>query len=474
MTSKTSFLLTGLILLAALFSTGSCVNSIDDDGEEAISTQLRISTRGNGSGSSLSYPIRLYAFDAAAKLQASTTLNSAADNSVLTLTDGTYHLVALSGTAECILPTSGITRQSTISLPAAGYTTGEALQMGCADVTVKGGKATVDIRLTYRVACLDLKLIDLPETTAAASISLSMLYGTMDFTGTYGEEGKTVTVACNKQKDGSWKTPTFFTLPGSGNALTLSITLTDNGKTETYGYTYTGKLEAGTPYALVGSYKEGFSVDENITIEGWGKQKDIDFNFGKDTGDSGSGEGGSGSGSGDEGGGSGSDVAPNADGSYTVTVLPTAQSIWNGHFVVAVQNATASGAELLLLSLHDWTDVSSASSTKENKIEAADAVATYIEGKMTSWNIPSKDEAKVIQKACGGTALAAANSLLSTAGGDALMGDEEDSHGEKVRYLCEGAESSYSLKATSSNITLAGPSRMYNLRAVRKVKVVIE
>ncbi|MEI3468564.1 MAG: FimB/Mfa2 family fimbrial subunit [Bacteroides intestinalis] len=111
MTNKTSSFLAGFALLTALFSTGSYVNIIDDDDEtEATSTQLHITTRGSSANDTLSYPITLYAFNAASKLQASATLNSSTDNSVLALSNGSYRLVALAGTAECTLPTSNITK----------------------------------------------------------------------------------------------------------------------------------------------------------------------------------------------------------------------------------------------------------------------------------------------------------------------------------------------------------------------------
>ena len=113
MTNKSSSFLAGFALLTALFSTGSYVNIIDDDDDdetEATSTQLHITTRGSSANDTLSYPITLYAFNAASKLQASATLNSSTDNSVLALPNGSYRLVALAGTAECTLPTSNITK----------------------------------------------------------------------------------------------------------------------------------------------------------------------------------------------------------------------------------------------------------------------------------------------------------------------------------------------------------------------------
>lgn len=101
MTNKTSSFLAGFALLTALFSTGSYVNIIDDDDEtEATSTQLHITTRGSSANDTLSYPITLYAFNAASKLQASATLNSSTDNSVLALSNGSYRLVALAGTSR--------------------------------------------------------------------------------------------------------------------------------------------------------------------------------------------------------------------------------------------------------------------------------------------------------------------------------------------------------------------------------------
>ena len=486
MTNRTYIFLTGFVLLTTLFSISSCVNSIDDDDDDdadASVSSLHITTRGATGGADLSYPITLYAFDSGtSQLAAKITLQNTDDNSTLVLPTGNYHLVALCGTGECTLPEDAITPQSAITLPANGYTTQAALQMGSADVTVNAGDAAAEINLTYRMARIDLALTGLPKETTGASVSLSALHGTMNLSGTYGEAGKTVTVACQKQENGSWKVPAIYTLPGSGSNLTLSIALTKAGgsgneTTTTYGYTSTKMLQVGTPYLLTGSYKEGFSINGSFTAEGWKASENIGFNFGENngesSGDSGSGDAGDGSGS---GGNSGSDNEANADGSYNVTAVPAVRSLWNGHFVVAVQNAKVTGADLLLLSLKEWKDVASAnySENVSRQTEASEFVAAYTEGKMTGWGIPTDDERKLIQKACGGSSLTAANNLLTAAGGDALTGDGKDSHKVAVRYLFNEAESSYNLVSTSGGSSQGGTTRTYYLRAVKTVKVVVK
>ncbi|MCD8182240.1 MAG: FimB/Mfa2 family fimbrial subunit [Bacteroides sp.] len=452
-----------LLLLAsaaALVGT-SCVNSIDDDDTIQEVRTLYITTR---NATSLPYPIRLYAFRPEDGKQVATTIiNNEEDGCSLNLPEGAYHLVALAGTGNCTVPANP-ELTSAITLPTENCAT-EGLMLGSADITLKAADAEADITLGHRMARIALALDDVPPETSAVKIRFSPLHRTMNFNGIYASEGGRTEVTCTREGD-AWKTPAFYTFPGSGQALTLSIELTaTDGTTKTYGYLHTERLEAGTPYSLTESYKKGFTVNGKITADDWGMLKEIKFTFGDES-----------SSNPDEGNtpGDGSVIYPDANGYYTVTTLPTARNLWNGHYVAAVQNkaADSTSADLLILSLKEWQDVASAKTkTVARQMEATDYVAAYTEAEATGWSIPTSEEVKLIKSNCAGILLSDANTLLTSVGGDVLTGNGNDSHGSPVRYLCENATYSYELKGLTGSVTTAGDTRTYYLRAVKILHV---
>lgn len=443
-----------LPLLMILFLLAACVNRVGEEEMPGETASLHVKTRAGSTP--LPYPIRIYAFDAAGKQAAAVVVGSADESCSLTLAEGSYHLVAVGGTENYTLPDNPLLT-STITLPASNYSTAP-LMMGSADVTLGSADAEVNITLAYRVTRIELSLSDIPATVTAVKVSFSPLYNAMNFEGSYIGESSKAIVALSKEGN-TWKAPTFYTLPGSGQSLTLSIEMTDANGAKTYGYTHSGKLETNVPYVLTGSYKQGFSVNGSITAEGWGSSKNIGFTFG-------GGNAGEGENTSDE------TPDPGYNDTYPVTAIPAPGTLWNGHAVVAVQNATAAAADLLLLSLKEWKDVASAKSD-ENPTQATTLAAAYNEGGISGWRIPTKDEADLIKTRCGGIALMNAfNNLLTEAGGDALTGNGNDSHGESVRYLCDDAVYTYDLKTTAGSNTQAGGTRLYYLRTVRTVHVV--
>lgn len=267
-----------MIILTTFFLLTACVNHIDDDDDDKPSDQtfaLHVTTR--NTEIKVTYPIHIYAFNAAGKQAGMITVNNADNDCSLSLPEGNYHLVALAGTAGCVLPEIP-TRTGSITLPASNYST-SALMMGSADVALSTANVEANILLTYRMARIELSLNDIPAAVTAVKVSFSPLYPAINFEGSCTGEGNRAGIACTKE-GGVWKAPVFYTLPGSGQSLTLSIEMTDAEGTKTYGYTYTGKLEAGFPYVLSGSYKQGFNVNGTITAEGWGEAKSIGFTFG--------------------------------------------------------------------------------------------------------------------------------------------------------------------------------------------------
>ena len=226
-----------------------------------------------------------------------------------------------------------------------------------------------------------------------------------------------------------------------------------------YGYSHNTGLDANTPYNIMGNYKTGFVVNGVINLAGWNAPQEINFTFGV------------GSNENEED----SDEEDNEDTDeereeYTVNSIPKVGTIWNNHFVATVLDATASEAELLLLSTTEWDGVTSATHA-ETPHMAANFAASYTEDGMTNWSIPTRDEAKLMRTAIGLDKLESINAVLKANNIPQLNIGESDK-GESIRYLCDDATFTFVWDGTS--ISKSGTKRTYNLRLIKRVKVVVK
>lgn len=220
------------LLLRTLFvllvpAIAACVNEIDDEEAEAETATLTVTTR---AAAGLPYPVHLYAFHSATGQQAArTTLSATGETSaVLQLAEGGYHLVAIAGTDGYTLPEASAT-DAVIVLPQ-HYTAAQALMHGSADVTVDGSDASASISMKHSVASIDLALTDIPRDITGVQVLFSPLHRGITFGGDYTGEGATACVPCSKEASAApgnrWIAPRFYTFPGSGQQLTLSIEMT--------------------------------------------------------------------------------------------------------------------------------------------------------------------------------------------------------------------------------------------------------
>lgn len=449
-----------LLLLAA------CVNHIAEE-EEALSGEcheVRITTRAGGEN--LPYPVSVYAFAPDGACVAQQTVTKATDALKLSLPSGTYHLVALAGTDDYTLP-EPMTFTSAITLKAGKTAASSALMMGSADITLATTGTTADITLSYRVARISLALSDVPAGTTAVSVNFSPFHTALLANGSYDGANQTGTVICSKSTaTNGWKADDCYLFPGSAQQTVISITLTDaDKKTNTYGYTCPNPLLAATPYTLFGSYQHGLGVNGELKYEGWKQPVDVTFSFGTDSGNGDS----SNEGGGNTGGG---------DTDFTVDEIPAAATRWQGHVVALVQNKTATAADLLLISLEEWTGVNSALNA-DQATQAVVIAGNYTEnrlaenGLVSQWRIPTTAEANLLRNSYGASAgLSLINNEITQANGTALSATDKDATGNTVRYLCNDAKSSFTLNGIANSTSGAGDARTYYLRLVRTVPVV--
>lgn len=416
---------------------------LEEDPADNTTCPMRVYTR---SEININYPLTLYAFDSeTGKFAASATQHSEDENVVtLDLPKGKYLVVALAGTDRCEVPTSP-SMTDVISLPATKVLS-SPLQMGSAAVYV-AENTTVNITLYNQVAAVELTLTDIPAEATSVSTSFSLLRDGLSFGGAYSGNA-TATVSLTKEGD-TWRAPLFYTLPGSGSKLTLSITTTTPSGVQTYGYTHNESLEANTPYSLVGSYSKGFSVNGSVTLAGWNAPKVINFHFGE---------------------GQSNPEVPGAKDQYDYTIsdIPEAGTLWNGHVIAAVPEITDEDVEVLLLSTTEWAGVTSAFHSETSDM-AANIVNTYVEGDIDGWRIPSRDEARLMRNVIGGSNLQETNDMFTIHGIATLSTGEDMESGNKVRYLCDDAN--YSFVWDDTSVSKCGSKRTYHLRAVKRLRV---
>lgn len=150
----------------------------------------------------------------------------------------------------------------------------------------------------------------------------------------------------------------------SGERLSdrFSITLEDNSQTKTFGYTFKGKPEANVPLNIGGSYSGDVTVGGSLISGEWKAPIDIKFNFG----------------GADEGNGGSEPPSINPD----LSGLPEIGGIWNGGIVAGIENASSTGADILLMSLDEWSGF------------ASDVRNIIQEEEADGWHLPTEEEAK--------------------------------------------------------------------------------
>lgn len=448
------------LMLATLGMYACTPVIIDEEPANAPTNKLHISTR---SSTDISYPLTLYAFDSESEsIITRVTLESQADNTPqLELPRGNYHIIALAGSEDCTIPNNP-TLEDAISLPDINFTT-QPIQMGSASSNVTQD-ADINITLYNQVAAINLSLADIPAEVTAVSVTFSLLHNKLGFNGTMtGNSSATVELA----KSGDlWVAAPFYTLPSSGDKLTLSITTTSPSGKQTYGYTHNKSLVANTPYTLIGSFEAGFTINGLIELAGWNTPEEIVFTFGTEDVEEEDDPNNDDSNENDD---NKVNNGENEDGSITVAAIPEAGDIWDGHFVAAVADATESSAELLLLSATEWTDITS-SLHAETPSMATDIVSAYKEGELTGWSIPTQDEAIKLIQSIGTSKLTTTNATLRSNNMD-IISTGEDASKNSVRYLCDNGGYAFTWEQLSKP-SRCGTSRSYHLRAVKRIKVV--
>lgn len=453
--NKFSFM--GAIMLFAI-AFCSCENPnfmLDDEegvtGDPSNGKSVKVSLR-SASTAPIEYPVRIYAFDENNICRGAAVITDEAESAVtMKLPKGVYRMTAVSLPETYPFADSGISPSSVLQMPEGGYAL-SPFSTGNADITVSSSASqSVSIRMGYRQAAVNVALLNTPANVTGMDISLSSPYRTMSIEGSYGN-AKSVTVPSVKSGD-VWDTGTFYIMPTqqSQTVLTMHLTLAD-GSSESYSYTYNAALNAGIPYVFTGKYDSGESnADISASIQGgeWGAPVAADFSFGP---------------------GADEDAERNGTTWY-VASLPEAGDVVNGHVVIASSGTSSDEAELLLVSLDEWSNVYSVEN-EEKAAETTSIVNNYAEDGLREWRMPTEAEARMLHDMyCDDTALASINTTIANAGGVKLA--KKKSNGDNLRYLCGEGRSTFTF-AINGNINSAGRTVTYSLRLVKSIKAMLK
>ena len=428
-----------IFLCCTLFA---CQQVPEDDSwaSEGESQSLQVKVR-SAENVEISYPLFLYAFDKDGKLAASQNIEKEEDDMALTLGNGDFRLVAIAGTSGAYLLPESPTIDDVITIDGTEGA-GTPLMVGRADIDIsRSSGTTAEITMSYVVAELNVKLVNVPADVSTVQLSISPLYSSLSMGGEYGGDVQKVKVNCTLGEDGVWSAQPTYIFPGSAAETTFSIYFKKTDGTEvTYGYTYKGAPEANHPFNITGSYAEGVIVGGSFEISGWEEAIDVEFTFGANAVP-------------------GVDEEEPEEPEIDLTNVPEIGTIWNDAIVADIGEADETGVDLLLLSLDEWDATTS---------QVSDVIEGYSVNGMSDWRLPTHEEAAVLRARFSGDSRLELNDLIEEYDSSLYGVDGEE------RYLCTKNDVYYSFKfAEGTTTTKAGEKRSYYVRLVKTYRVAI-
>ena len=371
---------------------------VSENGNAAADALLQVRTRGSDDAT-VSYPVQVYVFsgDDPDDCRAVQTLGDAGQTLNIALTEGTYSVYAVGGAGsdDYTLPA----KDEATPLTAIALNEGRALtdlMSATATATLTdGGTNTVTLGLQRRTMLLqDVIIKQVPTAATAVTVTIAPLWQSLTVGGTYSGASGATTIALIRQDDGrTWQNAqplpshqgegpgvgSVFLLPPSSQPASVSVSITIGGNTTTYTYSTTDQLEAGYKINILGTYTEAVGVSLTGTITGatWLGERTISFTF-------------------DESGSTAAGSSPNS-GPDASAGVPAVGDTYLGCYVLAVTDAD-DHADLLLLAATELTGTFWGTNAQA-EVEAA--LATLTDGGISGWDVPDRDEARLIFDARG-------------------------------------------------------------------------
>lgn len=441
----------GLCLPLLFAGCQQIADDVTSDSSSAATqtSSVAVTTRA-GASDQILYPVTIYAFDETGKQVAAQRVLSASDEIQLSLGVGDYKVVALSGYSKGYTLSEEPTLTDVIRIADSGIAQ-TPLMMGKADlsITKTGKKLNLEITMSYMVTSVSICLKDVPETVQGVTLSLSSFYTGLTLDGTYADGGKTVEFECEQDDNNEWNADALYLFPSDKSETLYSIILEYADKTETYAYTYSSPLTASQPFNFIGSYAGNVYIGGSLLAAGWQDTKTVSFTFGGTDDDSTVGDGPATNPS-NPSDTTNSDVV-NAGG------YPQLGHVWNAGLVMDVDKISDTEADVLLMTLDEWTTTSG---------NAADYVAVYQNSTGMAWRLMTDTEAKSVKANMTESVLATISSQIAAQ--NRTYDDLSSASG--VRYLCSKSGVIYTFRfETSGSVTKAGSTKEYLMRLVRTV-----
>ncbi len=292
MKKKLIYLLGSVIIVSAMTS---CEKELltESESEEPVTelttSRLSVQARAAGDEGVVSYPVAVYVMNAQGSCVKREQLSSASDKLSLTLPSGTYQVYAVAGVTESqyILPTADQATASSVVTLQSGAAQGDLMTASSVITLGDGESNLLTLSMVRKVMLLQqLEITDIPQTVEAVEVSLYPLYQSIQLNGSYTADQTEQTVQLVKQSDGTtWKnSETLYLLPAAGNA-TVKVSMTADGKKESFSYACTQALTANHQVSITGQYTGTHEITLAGTITGavWDTPTIIHFTFGADT-----------------------------------------------------------------------------------------------------------------------------------------------------------------------------------------------
>ena len=345
---------------------------VSEKNEAAAKSLLQVRTR-TSDEAAIAYPVQVYVFQGDGsdeECMAVQTIGDAGQTLNIALTEGTYSVYAIGGASstDYSLPT----KEEAATMTAIALKEGKALtdlMTATATATLTdGGTNTVTLGLQRKTMLIqDVTIKKVPSAATAVSVTIAPLWQSLTVGGTYSTTGQSTTIALTKQEDNrTWKNSvSAFLLPPSSQPASVSVNITIDGTTKTYTYSTSDQLEAGYKINISGIYTEAIGVALTGTITGatWLGERTISFTF-------------------DE----------NGSSAAAVDNIPAVGSTYLGCYVLAVTDGD-DHADVLVVAPEDITGVFYGSVAQGN-VDAALGSVT-VDG-ISGWEVPDRDEARLI------------------------------------------------------------------------------
>ena len=381
-------------MLCCLFCMMACEKNVLNNAEEEqigeANSQLRVRSRvPQGNDGDVSFPLHVFVFKGTT-CKAVQILQSANDVLELKLPAATYDIYAVGGASAQnynIPSMSSATLSSVVELNE-GCQHGDLMTAQNTVVLKADEQTELTLAMERKVVQLrSIKLKNIPADVTAVSVSFAPLYEQLSIAGVYSGRGTLSGISLQSSDvAGTWTTVLpVFSLPSVGNA-TISIALTTATGTNNYSYACSEPLEANYIFDITGTYvgTDGILLSGTFLGSTWQGEREIVFNF------TGSTE--------QPTDNPGNDPTP-TPGDSPLTAVPVVGDMYHGCCVLAVNNATQSSADLVLLSptekagVADHQDDPTSTDISVSKAKVDAELSNWNAGGITSgWRMMTVDE----------------------------------------------------------------------------------